>query len=467
MVYYLVHEIAVVAHYDYATRKILKIFFQHLQRLDVEVVGRLVQHQEVRISHQYRTEIKLALLAATQLVNVVVLLLRRKEEELQKLRSRHVLAAAQVYVIGNLRNHVNHLLVFTEFQSLLREIAEANRLADVKLAAVGLNLAQQHLDEGRFSRSVITHNTHLLEAGKVVVEVVENHLLLSPVVESLAHILAFENLRTYINGRSLQSYLPVFDALLRHLFQLVESILAVFRLVSASLRLTAHPVEFPAVEILRVLYFGSQIVHSLLPLLQIVGIIAPVGVDGAVVEFQNRIAHLVQEESVVRNHEDGLVATVQITLQPFYHLQIQVVGRLIQHQEVGFRNQHISQRHSLLLSAAELSHRLFQVGNVQLGENLFCLQHLLRIILMIEACLQHTFLRIKLRRLLQIAHLQVASVDDVSALVALFIHQHRHECRLSRAVSRHESHFLSFSDREGNIIKKNLCTKAFGEVLNV
>ena len=211
-----------------------------------------------------------------------MLLLGRKEEELQKLRSRHVLAA-QIYVIGNLRNHVNHLLVFTEFQSLLREIAEANRLADVKLAAVGLNLAQQHLDEGRFSRSVITHNTHLLEAGKVVVEVVENHLLLSPVVESLAHILAFKNLRTYINSRSLQPYLSVFYTLLCHLLQLVESILAVFRLVSASLRLTAHPVEFPSVEILRVLNFGSQIVHSLLPLLQIVGIIAAVGVDGAVV----------------------------------------------------------------------------------------------------------------------------------------------------------------------------------------
>ena len=72
----------------------------------------------------------------------------------------------------------------------------------VKLAAVGLNLAQQHLDEGRFSRSVITHNTHLLEAGKVVVEVVENHLLLSPVVESLAHILAFKNLRTYRRSES-------------------------------------------------------------------------------------------------------------------------------------------------------------------------------------------------------------------------------------------------------------------------
>ena len=71
MVYYLVHEIAVVAHHDDATRKILKIFFQYLQRLDVEVVGRLVQHQEVRISHQHRTEVELAFLAATQLVNVV------------------------------------------------------------------------------------------------------------------------------------------------------------------------------------------------------------------------------------------------------------------------------------------------------------------------------------------------------------------------------------------------------------
>ena len=148
MIHYLVHEIAVVTYYDNATGEILQVFLQYLECLDIKVVGRLIENQKVRIPHQHRTEIELALLASTQLIYVVVLFLWSKEEELQELRSRHVLAITQVDIIGNLCNDINHLLVFLELQSLLREITEANRLTDVKLTAVRLNFTQEHLDEG-------------------------------------------------------------------------------------------------------------------------------------------------------------------------------------------------------------------------------------------------------------------------------------------------------------------------------
>ena len=242
MIYYLVHEIAVVTYYDNATGEILQVFLQHLECLDIKVVGRLIEDQEVRIPHQHRTEIELALLASTQLIYVVVLFLWSKEEELQELRSRHVLAITQVDIIGNLSNDINHLLVFLELQSLLREITEANRLTDVKLTAIRLNFTQEHLDEGRLTRSVITHDTHLLESGKVVIEVIEYHLLLTTVIESLAYILTFKYLGADIYGRSLQTHLSVFDTLLSYLLQFIESIFTILSLMPTCLRLAAHPV---------------------------------------------------------------------------------------------------------------------------------------------------------------------------------------------------------------------------------
>ena len=353
-----------MTYYDNATGEILQVFLQHLECLDIKVVGRLIENQKVRIPHQHRTEIELALLASTQLIYVVVLFLWSKEEELQELRSRHVLAISQVDIIGNLGNDINHLLVFLEFQSLLREIAEANRLTDVKLTAVRLNFTQEHLDEGRLTRSVITHDTHLLESGKVVIEVIKYHLLLTTVIESLANILAFKYLGTDVYGRCFQTHLSVFDTLLSHLLQFIESIFTILSLMTTCLRLAAHPVKLPAVEILGMLNFCSEIIHALLTFLQIVGIIASIGIDGLIVKFQDGIAHLVQEETVVSNHEDGLVSSVQVSLQPFYHFQVKVVGRLIEHQEIGLLYQHISQGNTFLLSSTKLSHRLLHIGNM-------------------------------------------------------------------------------------------------------
>ena len=286
------------------------------------------------------------------------MLLWREEEELQELRCRHVLATAQVDIVGYLRDDIYHLLVFTELQPLLREVAKAYRLTNVELARIGLHLSQEHLDEGGFSSTIVTHDAHLLESGKVVIEVIENHLLLSSVIKSLADILALKDFAADIDGGCLQSHLAVLDALLSHLLQFVKGLLTIASLVTTSLRLTAHPVQLPAIEVLGVLNLGTKVVHSLLAFLQVVRIVATICVDGLVVQFEDDIANLVEEEAVVRHHEDGLVATVQITLQPLYHLQIEVVGWLIEHQEVRFLYQDIRQGDTFLLTTAELSHRL-------------------------------------------------------------------------------------------------------------
>lgn len=43
-----------------------------------------------------------------------------------------------------------------------------------KRPLVGLNLAKEQFDEGRFSGAVAAHDAHFLETGKVVIKVLED-----------------------------------------------------------------------------------------------------------------------------------------------------------------------------------------------------------------------------------------------------------------------------------------------------
>ncbi len=71
----------------------------------------------------------------------------------------------------------------------------------------------------------------------------------------------------------------------------------------------------------------------------------------------------------MRHHQQRQVGAGQIVLQPLNHLQVQVVGRLVQNQEVRLRDEHIGQGHTLQLSAGELRERLFEVADLQFGED--------------------------------------------------------------------------------------------------
>ena len=190
---------------------------------------------------------------------------------------------------------------------------------------------------------------------------------------------------------------------------------------------TAHPFQLRAIQVVGSGNLRPPVVDALLALFQIVAVVAAIGIDGLIVEFKDHAAYPVEEEAVVGNHEQRLVAAIQKTLQPFYHLQIQMVRGLIEYQEVRIRNQHIRQGDALLLAATQLPHRLVEITDLQLGQYLFGLEHLLRISFMIKAGVKHAFRRVERRRLFQHAHLQVATEDDFAGIVALFSREDREQ----------------------------------------
>ena len=167
------------------------------------------------------------------------------------------------------------------------------------------------------------------------------------------------------------------------------------------------------------------------------------------------------------DHEQRLVATAEVTLEPLNHLKVQVVGRLVEDEQVGFRDEHVGQSHSLLLSAAELRHALAQVANLQLRQYLLGTKHLLVLALVVEAGIEHRVVRVEVWPLLQIAHSQVVAEDDLPVVVALLAGDDRQQRGLSCAVFGNESYLLPLGNGERDVLEQHLCAERFGQILYV
>ena len=129
-----------------------------------------------------------------------MLLLGCEEEILQKLRGAEFLAAAEVYVVGNVRYDVYDLLVFIKLQTFLREVAELHGFAYIEASRIRLHQSEKHLYEGGLACTVVAHDAHLLESGEVIIEILEYDLRRhSFLLEGLANILALEDFASYVN----------------------------------------------------------------------------------------------------------------------------------------------------------------------------------------------------------------------------------------------------------------------------
>ena len=336
--------------------------------------------------------------------------------------------AAQVDIFGNVSHHINHFLLFVELQSLLREIAEAHGLADVEPAAVGLLYAKQQFYEGALAGSVVADDAHLFVAGEVVVEVFKNgYRVLFSIAKSLRDILTLENFAADVNVAAAQSHLPFLDALLSHALKVGKGLFAIACLVASCLRLSSHPFQFSAVQVVGSCYFRPSVVYALLPFLKIVTVVAAICIYRLVVEFHDDIAHAVEEETVVGYHEQSLVSAAEKSLEPFYHLKVEVVCGLVKYQEVWLCDENIGESDAFLLSSTQFAHRLFEVPYLQFCEDLLCFQHFLLslgpVVIVLyrcaEACVKNALVGVEVRRLFEIAHAETFSEDDVAAVVAL------------------------------------------------
>ena len=73
------------------------------------------------------------------------------------------------------------------------------------------------------------------------------------------------------------------------------------------------------------------------------------------------VAHAVEEGPIVRDHEQGSSKALQPGFQPDRGLQVQVVGRLVQKQQIGRSHQRLGQIQADPHAAGESSKRLLDL----------------------------------------------------------------------------------------------------------
>jgi UDP-glucose-4-epimerase GalE len=82
-------------------------------------------------------------------------------------------------------------------------------------------------------------------------------------------------------------------------------------------------------------------------------------------------AYPVEEITVVRHHQQAEVVPAEIFLQPLRHIEVEVVGRLVQYQQIGFSDKGIGKCHTLQLPAGQMFYVLTEITYFKLRQNLF------------------------------------------------------------------------------------------------
>ncbi len=85
----------------------------------------------------------------------------------------------------------------------------------------------------------------------------------------------------------------------------------------------------------------------------------------AAVELEDPAGHVVEEVAVVGDGHDGARVVAQEALEPGHRLGVEVVGGLVEQEQVGVAQQQPAQRHAAGLAAGELGHLGVAVGEAQ------------------------------------------------------------------------------------------------------
>src|SRR5487761_1861487 len=122
----------------------------------------------------------------------------------------------------------------------------------------------------------------------------------------------------------------------------------------ARARALLHPFELALERALTRRFLPAFLLEPLLFLPEPAGIIALIGNPLAAVELENPASDLVEEIAVVRHRDDGAGIFGQKALQPSHRFGVEMVGRLVEQEQIGLLQQQAAQRDAAPFAAREL-----------------------------------------------------------------------------------------------------------------
>lgn len=118
--------------------------------------------------------------------------------------------------------------------------------------------------------------------------------------------------------------------------------------------------------------FAAHLLQVVLALLEVAAVVAGVGGHAAVLERGDVVDAGVHEGAVVADDENGAVVVGDKAAKPLDAFEVQVVGGLVQQQQVGMAQEKLGERDTHLPAAGELGARALKVGDLkaQAGQDL-------------------------------------------------------------------------------------------------
>ena len=345
-----VDKVPVMADRQDRSRIVRQRFLQHFPAVHVQVIGRFVQQQHVVLpEHQFRQGYT-ALLPAAQGADRGEYVVSRKQEHAQ--RAAHLILFHPREPVPDL---VQYRLLLMQSGLVLVIIADIHTGSPADTPVIRFLFSGQAAQQRGFSGAVVPDQGNPFPGPDMHLYIPEQ----GPFPEAFLQSFCLQ----YVFACTPPGFKPeLYRILFLRFFQAFDFLQP---FLTAPCQADAlFPVETAVHGDYRLLpgdFFLLQLPRfhpgfvNLRPFFDVLRVIAGIGFHRSENQFRHPAAHMVQEITVVADHQHGAPVAVQVFLEPGNALQVQVVGRFVQQQQIRFRQQQPAQAQPGPFPAAEPS----------------------------------------------------------------------------------------------------------------
>ena len=343
-----------MAHQKHRALVVLQQVFQQLQGVDVQVVGRLVQHQYIgRTGEQARQQQAVAFATGEGAHRRVGT--RWREQEIAEVTFDVLALAADLYPFAARADEILQAGVQIKRVAHLVEIGHLDLRALSDLAAVGLQFAQDQLEQRGLARAVRADQAHLVATQDGAAELANNGPGVGAFAKGFAdigqlgHDLSGGRARGQVELDTAERVAPGLTRAAQR-FKAHDAALAAG---AARFHALANPDLFLREQLVGLGGDHRFLRHLLFFLKHKLREVAGVGAQYAPVQLDDPGGNPVEKGAVMGDGDDAALETHQQVFEPFDRIHVEVVGRLVQQQHLGPADQRLSQGYPLACAARE------------------------------------------------------------------------------------------------------------------
>ena len=355
----------VVAHQQDRTLVTLERILQRLDRFHIEVIGRFIEHQQVGLLQRHHRQGDTCKLATRERTGATQHLVARKIEAAEMIVDLPASPLRTEIVDG-----VEQRLVARHLREVLPVRGDRRALPNPNLATLGVALSQDGREQGALAGAVGTDQTDHVAPAHRGGEGGEQHPALDPDGDILGdqHLITTALRRLEAQRHGAGGARRRREA--RHAHQDPPSPLGLLGILTGDVATDVVLLRRDRLGLLVKSALGGQ--APLGALGDKIGIAAGVGEPSTTLEVEHVIGDLVEEGAVMADDQQSGLETPQMADEPFGRLEIEVVGRFIEQQQVSRGDELAGETQSPALTAAECGQLL---GDGPVGIEAEAVQH--------------------------------------------------------------------------------------------